>query len=124
MCSPKRSAVLWGRVEKFHRDGWAKPWPVGPEMLCDMVSHEAHHRGQVCMLANQLAFPMPDEVAYVQWSGEKLWKECGGLAAPAAILASHPRAQERSIKCGYFGSNRFIAAAKDNPTASVTNKET
>ncbi len=30
-----------GRVEKFHRDGWAKPWPVGPEMLCYMLSHEA-----------------------------------------------------------------------------------
>jgi uncharacterized damage-inducible protein DinB len=34
-----------GRVEKFRRDGWAKPWPVGPEMLCYMLSHEAHHRG-------------------------------------------------------------------------------
>ena len=33
-----------GRVEKFLRDGWARPWPVGPEMLCYMLSHEAHHR--------------------------------------------------------------------------------
>ena len=23
-----------GRVEKFRRDGWARPWPVGVEMLC------------------------------------------------------------------------------------------
>jgi uncharacterized damage-inducible protein DinB len=38
-----------GRVEKFRRDGWGRPWPVGPEMLCYMLSHEAHHRGQVCM---------------------------------------------------------------------------
>jgi hypothetical protein len=28
-----------GRIEKFLRDGWARPWPVGPEMLCYMLSH-------------------------------------------------------------------------------------
>lgn len=66
-----------GRVEMFRRDGWAKSWPVGPEMLCYMLSHEAHHRGQVCMLAHQLGFPLPDEVAYGMWNWEKLWKECG-----------------------------------------------
>src|SRR6202020_1627509 len=52
-----------GRVQKFLRDGWARPWPVGVEMLCYMLSHEAHHRGQVCMLAHQLGFPLPKEVA-------------------------------------------------------------
>src|SRR6202012_2232888 len=66
-----------GRVEKFHRDGWAKPWPVGPEMLCYMLSHEAHHRGQVCMLAHQLGFPLPNEVTSGMWNWEKLWKESG-----------------------------------------------
>jgi uncharacterized damage-inducible protein DinB len=64
-----------GRVEKFHRDACARPWPVGPEMLCYMVSHEAHHRGQVYMLAHQLGFPLPNEVAYGIWNWEKLWKE-------------------------------------------------
>ena len=34
-----------GRITAFHRDGWARPWPAGVEMLCYMVSHEAHHRG-------------------------------------------------------------------------------
>jgi uncharacterized damage-inducible protein DinB len=53
-----------GRVDKFRRDGWARPWPVGVEMLCYMLSHEAHHRGQVCMLAHQLGFPLPKKVAY------------------------------------------------------------
>jgi hypothetical protein len=66
-----------GRVEKFLRDGWARPWPVGVEMLCYMLSHEAHHRGQVCMLAHQLGFPLPNEVASGIWNWEKLWKECG-----------------------------------------------
>jgi uncharacterized damage-inducible protein DinB len=66
-----------GRIKKFHRDGWARPWPAGPEMLCYMISHEAHHRGQVCMLAHQLGFPLPKEIAYGMWNWEKLWKESG-----------------------------------------------
>jgi len=66
-----------GRIEKFLRDGWARPWPVGLEMLCYMLAHEAHHRGQVCMLAQQLGFPLPKEVGYGIWNWEKLWKECG-----------------------------------------------
>jgi uncharacterized damage-inducible protein DinB len=68
-----------GRVEKFRRDGWARPWPVGAEMLCYMIAHEAHHRGQVCMLASQLGFPIPNEVAWGMWNWEKLmttsWKK-------------------------------------------------
>jgi len=71
-----------GRVEKFRRDGWARPWPVGVEMLCYMLSHEAHHRGQVCMLAHQLGFPLPNEVASGIWNWEKLWKECGSPRGP------------------------------------------
>jgi uncharacterized damage-inducible protein DinB len=66
-----------GRVEKFRRDGWARPWPVGVEMLCYMISHEAHHRGQVCMLAHQLGFPLSITVTSGLWNWEKLWKECG-----------------------------------------------
>jgi uncharacterized damage-inducible protein DinB len=63
-----------GRIEKFLRDGWAQPWPVGPEMLCYMIAHEAHHRGQVCMLTHQLGFPLPNKVTSALWSWEKLWK--------------------------------------------------
>ena len=71
-----------GRVEMFLRDGWARPWPVGPEMLCYMLSHEAHHRGQVCMLAHQLGFPLPTEVTSGIWNWEKLWKESGAHDGP------------------------------------------
>jgi uncharacterized damage-inducible protein DinB len=71
-----------GRIKKFVRDGWAKPWPVGPEMLCYMISHEAHHRGQVCMLAHQLGFPLPIEVTSGLWNWEKIWKECGAPGGP------------------------------------------
>ena len=70
------------RIDMFLRDGWARPWPVGPEMLCYMLVHEGHHRGQVCMLAHQLGFPLPKKVAYGMWDWDKLWKECGYRRGP------------------------------------------
>jgi uncharacterized damage-inducible protein DinB len=84
-CAEMLAEALGGggdRVEKFRRDGWAQPWPAGLEMLCYMLSHEAHHRGQVCMLAHQLGFPLPNEVACRLWNWEKLWKECGSPRGP------------------------------------------
>jgi len=66
-----------GRVKQFRRDGWARPWPAGAAMFTYMVSHEAHHRGQVCMLAHQLGFRLPIKAAYGMWVWEKLWKDCG-----------------------------------------------
>lgn len=71
-----------GRVKKFLRDGWARPWPAGVEMLCYMLSHEAHHRGQICILAHQLGFPLPQKATVGIWNWEKLWKECGALRGP------------------------------------------
>ncbi len=66
-----------GRTESFRRDGWAKPWPAGIAMVAYMISHDAHHRGQVCMLAHQLGFPLEVKAASGIWDWEKLWKECG-----------------------------------------------
>ena len=71
-----------GRVNAFLRDGWARPWPPGPEMLCYMLAHEAHHRGQVCMLAHQLGFPLPNQMTSRMWNWEKLWMECGSPTGP------------------------------------------
>jgi uncharacterized damage-inducible protein DinB len=86
-CSEMLSEALGegeGRIEEFHRDGWAKPWPVGVEMLCYMLSHEAHHRGQICMLAHQLGFPLAIKIMSGLWNWEKLWKECGSPRGPGA----------------------------------------
>ena len=71
-----------GRIETFRRDGWAPPFPVGVEMLCYMLAHEAHHRGQVLMLTHQLGFPLPYAVADGIWNWEKLWRECGAPGGP------------------------------------------
>jgi uncharacterized damage-inducible protein DinB len=66
-----------GGVRQFRRDGWARPWPAGPAMFAYMIAHDAHHRGQVCMLAHQLGFPLPKLATYQMWAWEKLWNECG-----------------------------------------------
>lgn len=65
------------RVKQFHRDGWARRWPVGVSMVAYMLTHEAHHRGQVCLLAHQLGFPLPVKATVEMWTWEKLWKQCG-----------------------------------------------
>jgi uncharacterized damage-inducible protein DinB len=78
LCSQMLSeALAQGRVKKFHRDGWAQPWTPGAPMFAYMLAHEAHHRGQVCMLAHQLGFPLPLKAAIGIWGWEKLWRECG-----------------------------------------------
>lgn len=71
-CEEMLAEAFGGRIKKFVRDGWAKPWPAGVDMLCYMLSHEAHHRGQVCMLAHQLGYPLPPRVTSRMWSWESI----------------------------------------------------
>jgi len=42
-----------------------------------MVAHEAHHRGQICMLARQVGCPLPQAAGYGMWEWGKLWRELG-----------------------------------------------
>jgi uncharacterized damage-inducible protein DinB len=66
-----------GQLKLFRRDGWARPWPVGLDMLSYMTTHEAHHRGQICLLTHQLGFPLPASTISELWSWERL-----GSSAP------------------------------------------
>ena len=78
LCSQMLTDALSGeRMKKFHRDGWAPRWTPGAAMFAYMLVHEAHHRGQVSMLAHQLGFPLKGKAAYGIWGWETLWKECG-----------------------------------------------
>ncbi len=72
-----RSALISAGVTQFRRDGWARAWPPGPAMVVYMIAHDTHHRGQVCMLANQLGAPLPSRVGAELWNWEKLWRACG-----------------------------------------------
>jgi len=60
------------KQQRFLRDGWARRWPAGPMMVAYMITHEAHHRGQVCMLANQLGFKLPGAVTSAMWGWERM----------------------------------------------------
>lgn len=64
-----------GRITHFHRDGWSRRWPSGASMFAYMIMHDVHHRGQVCMLAHQLGYPI--KAGHEIWMWEKLWKQCG-----------------------------------------------
>src|SRR5262249_35543711 len=77
------AAVLRGledpgkRIVKVHRDGWARRWEPGVAMFGYMMTHDAHHRGQACLLAAQMGFPLPGKAAYGMWGWERLWAKCG-----------------------------------------------
>jgi uncharacterized damage-inducible protein DinB len=71
------------RVTKFVRDSWMPIWPAGAAMFGYMFAHEAHHRGQVIMLAHQLGYRLPSQAASGIWFWDRLWKQAG--------LATHRR---------------------------------
>jgi len=62
------------KVTKFSR-GWLRPWPAGGTMFAYMFSHEAHHRGQILMLAHQLGYRIPVQTAAGIWHWDQLWKD-------------------------------------------------
>jgi uncharacterized damage-inducible protein DinB len=70
------------RVKVFRRDALTPPMPVGVEMLCYMLAHEAHHRGQALMLAHQMGFELPYAVSDGIWNWERIWRECGWPKGP------------------------------------------
>jgi uncharacterized damage-inducible protein DinB len=63
------------RVTKFSRGSWVQTWPADATMFAYMFSHEAHHRGQILMLAHQLGYRVPEYPGVWHW--EKLWKQAG-----------------------------------------------
>lgn len=71
--------VMLVEAREFRRDALSGVWPNGVEMLCYMISHEAHHRGQVCLLAHQFGLPLPGKVASGIWSSENLWRKAATL---------------------------------------------
>jgi len=72
LTSPPELSSSPKKQPKFLRDGWARAWPAGPMMVAYMITHEAHHRGQVCMLANQLGFKLPGAVTSAMWGWERV----------------------------------------------------
>ena len=70
------------KVKKFSRGSWVPEWPAGATMFAYMFSHEAHHRGQIMMLAHQLGYRLLHPAPYSIWSWEKMWKLAGLTTRP------------------------------------------
>ena len=79
------------RVQSFLRDGWARPWRPGAAMFAYMISHDAHHRGQACMLAHQLGFRLPVAIGAGMWGWERLAKDRGFELPTAPKIKSRKR---------------------------------
>lgn len=63
------SIAAGGRVKDFRPDVVA--------FFGYAITHEAHHRGQVCSLARQVGHPVPQDVGFGMWDWVKRWRECG-----------------------------------------------
>jgi len=70
------------RVTQFNRGAWAPVWPAGAAMFAYMFSNEAHHRGQIIMLAHQLGYRLPPQAWGGIWNWNKLWKQTGHTTRP------------------------------------------
>ena len=79
MLSDALSAAPNRRVAKFRRDGYVPTWPAGGTMFAYMFSHEAHHRGQILLLAHLLGYLIPEPNI---WQWDKLWKQAGLTTRP------------------------------------------
>ncbi len=65
--------VLQAAIEHGGRMKDFRPDVVG--FLAYAVSHEAHHRGQVCLQAKQIGHAPSKEAGYGMWEWTKRWKE-------------------------------------------------
>jgi uncharacterized damage-inducible protein DinB len=64
------SLLAGGHVDDF------KPDVVS--LVCAAITHDAHHRGQICHWASQLGAPLSAEQQLAMWEWPKRWKEIAG----------------------------------------------
>lgn len=64
------SLASGGKIKNFPPDVAA--------FVAYLIAHEAHHRGQVCMLTRQLGHRLPNQVTFGMWEWNKRRKEVGG----------------------------------------------
>jgi len=50
-------------------------------LVCAAITHDAHHRGQICHWANQLGAPLTSEQQLQMWEWDKRWREVADAQA-------------------------------------------
>jgi uncharacterized damage-inducible protein DinB len=63
----ERSLATGAHVQDFRPDVVA--------LVCGAITHDAHHRGQICHWAAQLGAPLTPEQQLLMWDWDKRWKE-------------------------------------------------
>jgi uncharacterized damage-inducible protein DinB len=63
----ERSLSAGGHVSEFRPDVVA--------LVCGAITHDSHHRGQICHWARQLGAPLTPEQSLQMWEWDKRWKE-------------------------------------------------
>lgn len=66
----ERSVAAGGRAPNHRPDVVA--------LVCGAITHDAHHRGQICHWTAQLGSPITPEGALAMWEWDKRWKEVAG----------------------------------------------
>jgi uncharacterized damage-inducible protein DinB len=64
----KRSLANGGHVPVWQPDVVA--------LVCAAITHDAHHRGQICYWASQLGSQLTPEQQLQMWQWDKRWREC------------------------------------------------
>jgi uncharacterized damage-inducible protein DinB len=59
--------------------GHVRDWrPDVVALVCSAITHDAHHRGQICHWASQLGAPLTAEQHLLIWEWDKRWREVAG----------------------------------------------
>ncbi len=66
----ERSLAAGGRMPNCRPDVVA--------LVCASITHDAHHRGQICHWLCQLGAPLTAEQGLLLWEWDKRWKEVAG----------------------------------------------
>jgi uncharacterized damage-inducible protein DinB len=66
----EQSLAKGGRVPGFQ--------PDAAGLIARAITHDAHHRGQICHWASQLGSPLTPEQHLQMWQWDKRWKEAVG----------------------------------------------
>jgi uncharacterized damage-inducible protein DinB len=63
----EQSLAAGGHVPEFRPDVVA--------LVCASITHEAHHRGQICHWARELGSPLSAKQQLQMWEWDRLWRE-------------------------------------------------